>query len=446
MVDYIWGLPLVVLLMGGGVYLLFVSRFLPLIGFKHAILLVLGKYEHKKDQQAEGQISHFQGLTNALAATVGLGNIAGVAVAISQGGAGAIFWMWVAALVGMNTKFFECSLAVMYRGKNYLGEVQGGPMYVIEQAMPKKFRPLAILFVVCGLIGTMALFQTNQLSAYAFDRYQFPKLYTGLISATFVGVILMGGIKRISSVTAKLVPLMCLLYVVCCLIIIAIQFEHVPSIFMSIFTEAFSGRAAFGGAAGLGVMQVLKIGVKRAGFSNEAGIGTAPMAHSNVKTSEPVSEGFVAMLGPFMDTIVVCTMTALVILTSLSPEQIYDLRGQGVVMTAKAFEVSLPGVGSYLLGLAILLFSFSTMIGMANYNEKCWNYLFRGRWFCDRKTFIVFFCATLVFGAVTAPGDVVNILDIGYGLMAVPNMIATIYLAYKVKGELVKYMDDYFKT
>ena len=440
-VDYTWGLPLVLLLMGGGAYLLFVSRFLPLLGFKHALALVLGKYKHKDENKAEGQISHFQGLTNALAATIGLGNIAGVAVAISQGGPGAIFWMWVAALIGMNTKFFECSLAVMFRGQNYLGEVHGGPMFVIEKALPKAFRPLAVMFAVCGLVGTMALFQTNQLSAYMLDQYETPKLATGLVSAVFVAVVLLGGIKRISTVTSKLVPLMCILYVFCCLAIIFINFGKVPGVFASIFTEAFTGRSAFGAAAGIGVIQILKIGVKRAGFSNEAGIGTAPMAHSNVKTNEPISEGFVAMLGPFMDTIIVCTMTALAILTSLDYRELGDMTG--IVMTTKAFEVSLPGIGTHLLGLAILLFSFSTMIGMANYNEKCWNYVFKGKFIFNRYVFIFWFCLTLVYGAISAPTDVINILDIGYGFMAIPNMFATIYLAKKVKKRLQDYMLAY---
>ncbi len=440
-VDYTWGLPLVLLLMGGGLYLLFVSRFLPLLGFKHALDLVFGKYKHKNEDKADGQISHFQGLTNALAATIGLGNIAGVAVAISQGGPGAIFWMWIAALIGMNTKFFECSLAVMFRGQNYLGEVHGGPMFVIEKALPKKFRPFAIMFAVCGLVGTMALFQTNQLSAYMLDQYETPKLATGIVSSIFVAIVLLGGIKRISSVTSKLVPVMCVIYVLACLTIIFINFESVPAVFSSIFTEAFTGRSAFGAAAGIGVIQVLKIGVKRAGFSNEAGIGTAPMAHSNVKTNEPISEGFVAMLGPFMDTIVVCTMTALAILTSVDYQNLGDVTG--IVMTTKAFEATLPGVGTHILGVAILLFSFSTMVGMANYNEKCWNYIFKGRFIFNRYVFIFWFCLTLVYGAISTPTDVINILDIGYGFMAIPNMFATIYLATKVKSKLQDYMKAY---
>ncbi len=440
-VEYVWGLPLVILLMGGGFYLLWVSRFLPLLGFVHAIKLVTGQYKHKGESRAEGQISHFQGLTNALAATIGLGNIAGVAVAISQGGPGAIFWMWVASFIGMNTKFFECSLSMMYRGKDHLGETHGGPMFVIEKALPKAFKPLALVFAICGLVGTMALFQTNQLSAYLFDQYQTPKLWTGLVSAGLVAVVLLGGIKRISKVTEKLVPLMCLLYVISCLVIIFINFEKVPAVFYSIFYEAFNGRAAYGGAVGLGVIQVLKIGVKRAGFSNEAGIGTAPMAHSNVKTNQPISEGFVGMLGPFMDTLIVCTMTALAILTSIDYKTVGDVTG--IVMTTMAFQQSLPTFGIHLLGAAVLLFSFSTMVGMANYNEKCWNYVFKGRFIFNRYLFIFWFCLTLVYGAVTTPDNVINILDIGYGFMAVPNMFATIYLAYKVRDKLKDYRNNF---
>jgi len=439
-VNFIWGLPLVILLMGGGLYLLIVSRFLPFLGFSHAIALITGRFKHKSHSEAEGQISHFQGLTNALAATIGLGNVAGVAVALNQGGPGAIFWMWIAAFIGMNTKFFECSLSLMFRGQDHELNVQGGPMYVIEKALPKAFRPLAFLFALFGLVGTMALFQTNQLSSYLLDQYSIDPWVTGIVSALVVAVVLRGGLQRIAQVTEKVVPLMCGIYVVSCLFIIFFNIESVPGVFASIFQEAWSGRAAFGGAVGMGVIEVLKVGVKRAGFSNEAGIGTAPMAHGNVKTSQPISDGFVAMLGPLMDTLVVCTMTALAILTSFGGAQGIPNGADGIVMTTLAFEKSLPGFGTHILGVAILLFSFSTMVGMANYNEKCWNYVFKGRYFFKRDLFILWFAATLVFGAVTQPKDVINILDIGYGLMALPNMLATIFLATKVQDELKVYL------
>lgn len=442
-VDYAWGLPLVFLLIGGGFYLLTVSKLLPLRGFFHAFQLIAGKFHHKNEEKAEGQINHLQGLTNALAATVGMGNIAGVAVAITQGGPGAIFWMWVAGVIGMNTKFFECSLSLLYRGHDFQGEVQGGPMYVIEKAMPKSFRFMAYFFAGCGLIGTMALFQINQLGSYVQDEFSVNSGLVGVVCAILVGIVLMGGIRRIAHVTQALVPGMCLLYVLSCLYILVVNAGAVPEMFFSIFTKAFTAQAAFGGAIGVAFVEVLKIGVKRAAFSNEAGMGTAPMAHGNVKTPEPISEGLVAMLGPFFDTIIVCTMTALVILVTLDPSTYGD--DSGVLLTKRAFEAAMPGFGSYFLGVAVLLFSITTMIGMANYNEKCWDYIFKGRWFMGRTTFIIWFCLTIIVGSIASQDDVVNTIDIGFAFMAIPNMIATIFLARKVEGHLEAYLEKYVK-
>ncbi|MCB0408175.1 MAG: alanine:cation symporter family protein [Bdellovibrionales bacterium] len=437
-VDFVWGTPLVVLLMGGGLGLFIYSSFLPLRGFFHAFQLIFGKHS-TDEEKAEGQLSHFQALTNALAATVGMGNIAGVAVAITQGGPGAVFWMWIAAIVGMNTKFYECTLSVMYRGHDYRGEVQGGPMYVISQAMPKKFLPAAYFFAICGTIGCMALFNVNQLSSYLNEEYNIRPIYIGFISAVFVAFVLKGGVRRLGNVTGVLVPLMAVIYFFGSLLVILLNAGKVPELFLLIFKDAFTGQAMFGGAVGYGFLEVMKVGVKRAAFSNEAGVGTAPMAHGNAKTAEPISEGLVAMLGPFFDTIIICTMTALVILITLPIETFKQ--SEGVHITIAAFETTLPGFGRHILGLAVLLFSVTTMIGMANYNEKCWNFLFRGRWGLGENTFIAVFCATLIFGAISALDDVVNILDIGFGLMAYPNMITTLWLAPKVKSAL----KDYFK-
>lgn len=440
-VDYVWGLPLVFLLVGGGIYLLFISRFVPLKGFSRAVKLILGKYHHEGETRAEGQLHHFQALCTALAATVGMGNIAGVAVAITQGGPGAVFWMWVAAFIGMNTKFFECSLSVMFRGKDYRGEVQGGPMYVIRAALPKKFHFLAFFFAICGLVGTLSLFQVNQLASYLHEEYSVAPIAVGIVSAIFVGYALLGGVRRLGLISSYVVPLMCFFYVVCGVVIICLQCDKVPGVFALIFKEAFSGRAAAGGAMGVAVIEVLKIGVKRASFSNEAGMGTAAMAHGNAKTSEPISEGLVAMIGPSLDTLIVCTITALIILTSLPVGMAADV--SGVVLTTNAFEQALPGFGKHFLGVAILLFSITTMVGSANYNEKCWNFLFQGRKFFKESTFIGVYCLTLVVGAVAQQADVVNLLDIGFALMAFPNLLATVYLAPRVKTELQSYLKRY---
>lgn len=458
--EVVWGLPLVILLMGGGFLLAAYSGFLPLTGFKRALLLILGRYHHEADKNAEGQISHFQALSNALAATIGLGNIAGVAVALSQGGPGAIFWMWVAALIGMNTKFFECTLAVMFRGKDYRGQVQGGPMYVLQSQLGAVGKWLAAAFAVFGLIGTMALFQINQLSSYVNEYYPLTSepilfagaelnttsLVVGLICAALVAVVLAGGIRRIAHWTSAMTPTMCLLYIVSGLVILVLHLDRIPQAFASILTQAWTGKAAIGAAEGVGVIAVLRIGVTRAAFSNEAGVGTAPMAHSNAKTSEPISEGLVAMVGPMLDTLIVCTFTALIILVTHSPQEIAQIgedQTRAIVLTSESFERALPGFGRHFLGSVVVLFAFSTMLGMANYNEKCWSYLFRGRWRLGGKTFIVFFCATIMFGALAAQDNVVAVLDLGYGLMAIPNMIATLWLARRVKQALRQYRRQY---
>lgn len=443
-VDWAWGTPLVLLLMGGGLYLTFVGRFIPLLGFAQAIRLISGKVHHEGDDKDPGQLSHFKALTNALSATVGLGNIAGVAVAISQGGPGAIFWMWLSALIGMNTKFFECTLAVMFRGKDYAGEVQGGPMYVIEKALPRPARFLAYLFAGCGMVGALSLYQVNQLSSYVVSQYPIAPAFVGVTTAVFVGYILLGGVRRIAELTSKVVPFMCVLYVMSCLTIIGLNFEAVPDIFLRIFKEAFSGTAVAGGALGVGVMEVLKIGVKRAAFSNEAGVGTAPLAHGNAKTTEPIAEGLVAMLGPFLDTILICTMTALVILVTFPEGAPKDL--EGVLMTLEAFETNLPVWGKHFLGVAVVLFSVTTMVGLANYSGKCWDYIFKGRRFFGPKTFVLYYCASIVFGSVNNATDMVNMMDIGYALMAWPNMIATLILARHVKMELNEYYSRYLES
>jgi len=309
------------------------SKLIPLRGFGHALKLVSGKI--KSEDKAEGQISHFQALSNALAATIGLGNIAGVAVAIYQGGPGAVFWMWVSALLGMNTKFFECSLAVMFRGKDYESQVQGGPMYYIEKGLGPKFKFLGVAFAFFGVVGTLALFQINQLASFVHTSYSLDGLWTGLIFASITAYILRGGLIRISHFTSKVVPLMSFLYFILCVAILAMNMPKAIEVFFAIFQNAFGSDQMIGGAMGYGIMHVIQTGVKRAAFSNEAGIGTAPMAHGNAKTSEPVSEGYVAMLGPFIDTLVVCTLTALVILISLDGVS-DDIAVNGINLTAYA--------------------------------------------------------------------------------------------------------------
>lgn len=435
--SLVWGMPLLVFLIGASLILLYHSKFVPLKGIKHSIKLI----KKKSDRDlTKGEVSHFEALCNALAATIGLGNISGVAVAIYQGGPGAIFWMWIAAFLGMNTKFFECTLAILFRGRDYQGNTQGGPMYYIENGMGSKYKILSYMFAICGVVGTLSLFQINQLSTFVSSEYNISSLVTGIIFAILIFYILLGGLKRISQITSKLVPFMSVLYALMCILILVLNYDKIASTFASIFVEALSGKSIGGGVLGYSVMHIMKTGIKRAAFSNEAGIGTAPMAHGNAKTDEPISEGYVAMLGPLIDTIVVCTLTALTILVSLD-SSMDNLNG--INLTSTVFQKNLGVFGKHGLGIIILLFSFSTMIGMANYNKKCWDYLFKGKFYLGNKTFILFYSSSLVAGAVIKMGSVVDLIDIAYALMAIPNIIAVVYLAPKVKEKLKEYNKKY---
>lgn len=318
--SFMWGTPLLFLLLGGGFFFLMYSGFLPFRWLGHAVNVLRGKYDDPDDP---GDINHYEALSGALAATVGMGNISGVAVAIMVGGPGTLFWMWTSAFLGMATKFFTCTLAVMYRGENSQGKLEGGPMYVIREGMGKSWKFLAILFSVAGLFGVLPLFQANQLTEVVRDILLVPNgllegnpfyanLSTGLFIVTLVGIVIFGGIKRIGKVAGKMVPLMVLIYILSVLLILVLNYESIPESFSLIFTDAFTGNALMGGAAG----EVIRWGARRAAFSNEAGIGTAPMMHGAAKTQEPVREGLVAMLGPAIDTLIVCTMTALAILVT----------------------------------------------------------------------------------------------------------------------------------
>lgn len=431
--GWIWGMPLVVLLTGGGLFLTIRARFLPMHGFFKAWKLILGMYPEEKS--AKGQISHLGALCNALSSTIGMGNIAGVAVAIASGGPGAIFWMWVSAGVGMCSKFFECTLAVMYRGEDYCGEVQGGPMYVIENGLGKKWKPLAYLFAIFALVGCLSMYQTNQLAVFLDSQYSADKGIVGIICAILTFIVVIGGVKRIAQVSTKVVPVMVITYVIAGLAIIFMHLDQVPDVFRAIFSAAFTGEAAFGAFSGIAVREIMKTGIKRAAFSNEAGVGSAPLAHGNAKTNDPVKEGVVAMMGPFLDTIVVCTITAFVILLSVDFSQPNDLNG--VELTILAFRNNFSDMGVHILGFAIFLFAFSSMVGLANYGIKCWDYIFKGKYFLKEWVYVVFYCFTLYWAAVNPPEDVLNILDIGFGLMAFPAMFSTLMLSGRVM-ELVK--------
>ena len=435
--NLMWGMPLVVLLVGGGAFLVVYSRFMPYRHFRHSIDIILGKYDNPDD---DGQIPHFQALTTALSGTLGMGNIAGVAVAITMGGPGAIFWMWVTAVVGVATKYYTCTLSIMYRGRDSLGELQGGPMYVIREGLGPRWRPLAILFAVAGLFGALPLFQVNQLVQILRDGFAIPAGFasdqshfifdfvTGLIIAVTVLIVIIGKIQRIGRVTAKIVPAMVFFYMLVTLVLLFIHPAEIPGAFYLIITDAFSGNAVAGGVIGT----VIMMGVRRGAFSNEAGIGTESMAHGAAKTNEPVREGMVAMIGPVIDTLVVCTCTALAILVT----DAWKGSADGVTLTAQAFESTFPGFGTFLLTIMVIFLSMSTVITYWYYGSKCMGYLFGAE---NQDYFIWIYVVLVVIAAVVSLEIVIGFLDGMFALMAIPTMTATLILAKKVNIETRRY-------
>ncbi|CAI8397262.1 MAG: Amino-acid carrier protein AlsT [Flavobacterium sp. SCGC AAA160-P02] len=440
--SFVWGFPLLVLLIGGGIYLLIISRFLPFRYFGHAIQVLRGKYDDPNDP---GQISHFQALTTALSATVGMGNISGVAVAIAVGGPGAIFWMWVSAVVGMSTKFFTSSLAIMFRGEDTNGEMQGGPMYFITEGLGKKWKPLAIFFSACAMIGALPIFNVNQLTQAVNDILLKPNgievtNYTnfgiGIFLVIITSFVILGGLKRISKVTESLVPSMVLFYFILVVIILIVHIDVVPKYFLMIFTDAFSANfikedSVFGGVLGA----LIILGVRRGAFSNEAGVGTAPMAHGAAKTNEPVREGLVAMLGPFIDTIIVCTLTALAILVT-DVWQTTD--SNGVSLTATAFANAMPGVGKYLLMICVAIFSISSLFSYSYYGTKSLSFLAGAN---NKHLYNYLFIGSIILGATASLDTIINVIDSAFALMAIPTMLATIILSPKVMKEAKRYIE-----
>lgn len=427
-----WGFPLVTLLVGGGLFFLIYSRFLPFRYFKHSIDVLAGKYDDPDDP---GDINHFQALASHMSSTIGMGNISGVAVAIVMGGPGALFWMWMSAIVGMATKFFTGTLSIMYRGKDSAGEIQGGPMYVIREALSSKWKPLATLFAVAGLIGPLPIFQANQLTQILRDSLYIPNglvdaadpfmgnVLTGLGLVLIVSMVIFGGIKRIGYVAARMVPAMVVVYVLTVLYILGVHIDVVPYYLGLIVTDAFTASSVMGGAVG----SLIVVGVQRAAFSNEAGIGTESLAHGAAKTKEPVREGLVAMLGPAIDTLLICTMTALAILVTGVWQ---TSEANGVTLTLNAFNEAMPGFGTFALLISVITFSVSSMLTYSYYGTKCWSYLagaHRAHWYN------YFYIVTLVVGAVVSISTVVNLIDGTFALMAIPTMTSALLLAPKVR-------------
>jgi AGCS family alanine or glycine:cation symporter len=430
--DLMWSTPLVVLLVGGGLFFMVYSRFQPYRYFGHGVDLLRGKYSDPDDP---GYIPHSQALATALSGTIGLGNIAGVAIAISIGGPGAVFWMWVTAIVGVATKFYTASLAVMYRTQDADGKLHAGPMHVIMEGMGKRWYPLAALFAAACLIGALPLFQANQFiqllrevvaipAGWASQEQHFTfDLVASSIVAILVGVVVAGRIERIGQLTVRLVPTMVVMYLMMTATVLYTYAADIPMTLWLIVTDAFTGQAAAGGSIGA----VILIGVRRGAFSNEAGIGTESMAHGTAKTAQPIREGTVAMIGPVVDTLIVCTCTALIIL--LTGVWQTDAGYEGVTMTARAIEQVFPTTGIYLLLLMVGMLSFSTMVTMWFYGVKCMGFLFG----VERQYYYSpIYLALLVVGAVVSMDVVNGLILASYATMAIPTMISALYLSPKV--------------
>ncbi|SHJ93352.1 alanine/glycine:cation symporter family protein [Pseudozobellia thermophila] len=430
--------PMFLLLIGGGLFLVFYSKFLPYRFFGHAIAITAGKYD---DKNAKGDVSSFQALSAAVAATVGLGNISGVAIAIHDGGPGVVFWIWATALIGMCIKFYSCSLAVMFRTTDADGKLQGGPMYYITQGLGPKARPLATFFAICGLFGFLGVFTANQFTEtfmsvvepeetlFAASEQNW-KLGIGLALAVITSLVIFGGLTKIAKVASAIVPFMVLVYLIAVIVVMVLNSSQILPALKMIFTEAWNFKTVVTG----GFWGLVIIGIRRAMFSNEAGLGSAPMYHGQSKTDSPVKEGLVAMLGPFIDTILVCTFTAVVII--LSGAYLED--SSGIVMTLSAFETTLFGLGDDLLMVIVTAFALSTLFTYSYYGVKCLSFLTNAK---IGKFYNWYFVIMIVFAAVASLELVKNLIDLSYALMVIPNMIAVLLLAPKVN----KASAEYFK-
>ena len=430
----VWGPPMLVLILGTGLFLMLRLKFMPLskigAGFK---LMWQGR---QKGDAESGEISPFQALMTCLAATVGTGNIAGVATAIFLGGPGALFWMWCTALVGMATKYCEVVLAVHYREKDERGEHVGGPMYAIKNGLGKKWLWLGTAFAIFGGfagfgIGNMV--QVNSMASALQASFNIPLWVTGVVTMVITGLVILGGIKRIGKVAASLVPFMCVAYIIASIVVLVVHADAIPGAFDLIFTHAFSPAAATGGFAGAAVMAAIRFGVARGIFSNEAGLGTAGIAQAAGTTNSPVRSGMIGMIGTFIDTIIICSMTGLAIICS----GVWTSGSSGAALSAAAFESAMPGVGGYILTIALVIFAYTTILGWSYYGERCWEYLVGTKAILP---FRVLWVLAVPFGAIAQLDFAWLVADTLNGLMAIPNLLSLLLLSPIV----VKLTKDHF--
>lgn len=421
--DIVWGPPMLVLILGTGLFLQLRLKLLPIMKIGAGFAMVWSGRKPAAD--APGEISPYAALMTALAATVGTGNIAGVATAIALGGPGALFWMWMTALVGMATKYAEVVLAVHYRETDANGEHVGGPMYAIKNGLGRKWRWLGAAFALFGGLagfGIGNMVQSNSIADVMQSTFGVAPWLSGVVMTALTGFVLLGGIKRIGAVAEKLVPFMCVGYVAASLLVLGLYADRIPDAFALIFTHAFSPAAATGGFAGAAIMMAMRYGVARGIFSNEAGLGTAGIAQAAGRSKNAVESGLVGMMGTFIDTIIVCTMTGLVLIVTGA----WSSGLKGAALTSSAFATALPGVGEYLLAISLAVFAYTTILGWAYYGEKCWEYLVGTS---VEKPYRLVWTLFVMVGAVTQLDFVWLVADTLNAFMAVPNLIALLLLS-----------------
>lgn len=428
--QWVWGLPLITLLVGTGAYLMLVLRGLPLRYLPHALHLA---FIQRKDPGSPGDISHFQALMTALSATVGVGNIAGVATAIAIGGPGAMAWMWLTGLVGMASKYAEAVLAVKFRTTNPRGEMSGGPMYYIERGMGNRW--LAVIFAGCAAVAALGIGNMVQSHSVAHGlkaAFGVPPIASGITMAVVTGLVLLGGIRSIGRAASLLVPVMIVLYMASGLAVLATRWELLPQAFAMIFRSAWDPPAAVGGFAGATLAQTMRIGIARGIFSNESGLGSSPIAAAAAQTNDPVRQGLVSMTQTFLDTLVVCSVTGLAIVVTGT----WQSGATGSELTIQAFRQVLGPAGSWLVPLGLVLFAYSTILGWSYYGEKAVEYLSGVRW---ARAYRALFCAAVLGGSLIQLEAVWSLADILNGLMALPNLIALLALSPLVVQETRRY-------
>lgn len=449
--NVVWGIPMLVLLIGAGLFLSFRTKFVQFRKFGAAMRETLGKVFHKH-QAGEGAVTPFQAMTTALAATVGTGNISGITFAVTLGGAGSIFWLWISALVGMCTKYAEIVLSIKFRERNEKGDWVGGPMYYIAKGLGDNWKWLAGIFCVFGALAAFGIgnaVQVGNITASintaiqafypaAADNVSIINLVLGIILAILVGVVVLGGIKRIGSITEKLVPFMAVIYILCSLVVIIVHIDRIGLVFAEIFRGAFNPQAAVGGVAGVTLKSAITWGFKRGVFSNEAGLGSAPIAHAAADTTHPVKQGFYGIFEVFMDTIVICTLTGITLLIS-GIDLNYGVKGTTALNAAAFGTVFGDKFGGLVIAIGITLFAFSTILGWALYGTRCAEYIFGSK---AIRAYQVIFVLVIIVGATMDLGLAWDIADTLNGLMAIPNLVGLIGLSGVVVACTKEYFSD----